>query len=958
MLKNFFKKFKNFLILLDMGGGHLKYILVEKSKGSAMNKKVKLVFSFVTLCFALSVLCFGVISAVSVTFTISGNINYDSSAEQPEPITDMTFSFDEQNKTATLTSYTGTATSVDIPSTIGRVDGHSEITYGPYENLQTVQDEQDLFKQSMLMYGISNISYSISYSNDEDDKIDRTETNQLFTLWVSKNFNMETYEPVDPNVTISNISFTFPSEYEFDSDYIIDIFNEEIVVSKPDIAVPFLMGPIFAYIYYAQEVVGDETLLENIPMSYDIVLTFDNEPNSPYTYNVNNSTWQEILMSSTSDYQSKIMGAFEIDESTGQPTGVKNQFTLNFENIVYDKLDIPIITTGTDYKVTGIGNAPELNTGLADYSLDSIIIAKPVFPSYVDNINLPNTLTYIEYGAFDGTNWLTNLCNDPNFEGKVVAKDKTTKYYIKAPSLEITSVDVSDVQVIAGGAFMNCTKLSSKIEIPQGQTVISACTFGNTNFNLIKSASSSLVVLILFTEIFGDANLFSQIIIPDSVTKIGDFAFAFCANLSLSLPDSIESLGNYSFFACKSLNINLPPNLSSIGKWCFAWCNSLTKIDIPENITTIKTGTFANCSNLTSVTISSGVSTIEDGAFDLCSSLVEIYNYSTINIDSSSSVGGLGKYAKEVYNLNESSGPKPETRIHREDDMQYWVNDDGSYIALTPSVDVLKLAEVNLHENTVEIASGAFSNCLNLTSITINRNLKTIPDDAFSSCNVLTEVYNYSNLNVLVSTAKVIYNKDDLGENPPSTRILRTNNIQYFRNDDNTLIALAPVNRYILTKIDLEDLEEGTVEINPSAFSFCYNLDEITIPDKFASSSLGFVFDASLTKINLPSTMTSIADLAFLCCPSLTSITIPDSVTSIGDQAFSYCYALQSVYINGQNVVNMLDGTGSNDAGGLLDNISSGEKIYIKSGLSVTSYIEQNFKLIGTENGYNVYECI
>ena len=120
------------------------------------------------------------------------------------------------------------------------------------------------------------------------------------------------------------------------------------------------------------------------------------------------------------------------------------------------------------------------------------------------------------------------------------------------------------------------------------------------------------------------------------------------------------------------------------------------------------------------------------------------------------------------------------------------------------------------------------------------------------------------------------------------------------------------------------------------------------------------ITDEQLGKLDL-SNVKVIADSAFNGCSNLTTITIPASVTSIGDDAFWRCSALQEVYINGRDVVNMLDGTGGNDAGGLLGRITSGEKVCIKVGLEITTdFMETEFTLqqetetVG-DITYNVY---
>ena len=67
--------------------------------------------------------------------------------------------------------------------------------------------------------------------------------------------------------------------------------------------------------------------------------------------------------------------------------------------------------------------------------------------------------------------------------------------------------------------------------------------------------------------------------IPNSVTTIGDSAFAFC--------DSLTS-------------INIPNSVTTIGDSAFVWCDSLTNINIPNSVTTIEDGAFYGCTSLPS----------------------------------------------------------------------------------------------------------------------------------------------------------------------------------------------------------------------------------------------------------------------------------------------------------------------------------------------------------------------
>lgn len=86
--------------------------------------------------------------------------------------------------------------------------------------------------------------------------------------------------------------------------------------------------------------------------------------------------------------------------------------------------------------------------------------------------------------------------------------------------------------------------------------------------------------------------------------------------------------------------------------------------------------------------------------------------------------------------------------------------------------------------------------------------------------------------------------------------------------------------------------------INKGVFRNCRSLISITIPNSVESiSAEAFEGCISLTSIVIPSSVTSIGNEAFEFCESLTSIIIPNSVTSIGERTFKGCCALSSVTI-------------------------------------------------------------
>ena len=121
-----------------------------------------------------------------------------------------------------------------------------------------------------------------------------------------------------------------------------------------------------------------------------------------------------------------------------------------------------------------------------------------------------------------------------------------------------------------------------------------------------------------------------EVIIPDTVTSIGDYAFSHCKELtSVIIPETVTRIGNAAFYYCTNLtNIVLPDNITELGKFAFGMCYGLSNITIPKGVTTVHNWTFACCENLQSVVILPNVTKISDFAFDGCTKLTTVYGIS------------------------------------------------------------------------------------------------------------------------------------------------------------------------------------------------------------------------------------------------------------------------------------------------------------------------------------------
>lgn len=141
---------------------------------------------------------------------------------------------------------------------------------------------------------------------------------------------------------------------------------------------------------------------------------------------------------------------------------------------------------------------------------------------------------------------------------------------------------------VNGHHFSNCDSLYS-ISVDEKNPYL--CSDGSALYNKDKSE----LVFVYHTV--------RKMSIPSSVTKIGDYAFYNCTNLSsLTLPSGVKEIGFSAFQGCKSLtSVTIPSGVKYISSFTFYGCESLRFINLPSDLKYIGEEAFEGCTGLTSI---------------------------------------------------------------------------------------------------------------------------------------------------------------------------------------------------------------------------------------------------------------------------------------------------------------------------------------------------------------------
>ena len=205
----------------------------------------------------------------------------------------------------------------------------------------------------------------------------------------------------------------------------------------------------------------------------------------------------------------------------------------------------------------------------------------------------------------------------------------------------LESVVLGDqVKYIGTNAFHGCTKLSA-LTFGAGLETIEPSAF--EGLTSLESVALGDQVKIIGSSAFYRCTNLASLTLGAGLTNIGKYAFIGCDSLkTITVADGnttfdsrgncnaiIETGTNKLLFGCRGTVI--PETVTAIGELAFAECSTLTSIDIPDAVTAIGEYAFKDCTALTSVTIPANVRLIDWDAFLGCSGLTDVYCYAEAN---------------------------------------------------------------------------------------------------------------------------------------------------------------------------------------------------------------------------------------------------------------------------------------------------------------------------------------
>ncbi len=215
------------------------------------------------------------------------------------------------------------------------------------------------------------------------------------------------------------------------------------------------------------------------------------------------------------------------------------------------------------------------------------------------SITLPDSVCWIGACAFEGCERLKSVSISKNLH------NIGARAFCDCSSLKTVNI-LDELTVIGEDAFKNCPGN------PFARVDDKGVLYSKNKKRLLKAEKKldgSYSILpgtkVICAEAFAEQENLQSVTIPDTVVKIGCYAFRGCSSLkSVTIPDSVQEIEEEAFSSCDSLrSVTLPKCLDEISNGLFQHCTALKSITIPATVTSIGEYAFFGCEALKSISL-------------------------------------------------------------------------------------------------------------------------------------------------------------------------------------------------------------------------------------------------------------------------------------------------------------------------------------------------------------------
>jgi len=559
------------------------------------------------------------------------------------------------------------------------------------------------------------------------------------------------------------------------------------------------------------------------------------------------------------------------------------------------------------------GEYPFSGSGVSTGAVINIGPAVPMIPgsmfcgAKISEINFDqnSTLTSIDNMAFADTYYGTSLDIPDSVTsiGSEAFRYSTLQEVILGKGL----------QTIGSYAFQRCSAITS---ITYNCTTTTAFDLISI-FSDIPMTDSNPLTLTIGKDVTVMPNMCSEdsekgyynLVFESGRTEIPDNACSVTNVLSVVIPNTVTKIGKYAFSSTSHLyEIDIPSSVRTIDRLAFD-NSGIDSITLHDGLETISDSAFSGCYHLESITIPSTVTFIGDDAFVGCYMLTQI-NFNATNCET----GGLtypfyenGRDTDGVT-INIASNVTRLAQGLFKEVYATTVNFLGESQCETIEYDALAglaITELIIPDSVKTISANAFQDCQKLKNVVLGAGLKTMMYDgsgAFNNCSAITSItYNCTTTTALDLTEAF---EDITGDIHLVIGSGVTVMPKYYSQGSNDGIQVTEITFncanipnnacYENDIVEVVNIANTVLTVGENAFYWTYSLTEINIPE---DSQLSTIYGQAFSYTGI------------------TEITIPETVTSIGNGVLWGSKKLETVYFNAINCADTPDQYWESDDG-------------------------------------------